>query len=53
MASARTWVEIIKKTLYKCVKVHIYKEKMSKIDNYRKETQSYFHVDLGSALTVF
>ena len=31
-----------RRTLYKCIKVHIYKEKMSKIDNYCNENQSYF-----------
>ena len=36
-----------RKTLYKCIKVHIYKEQMSKIDNKHKENHSYFHVGLG------
>ena len=33
-------------TLYKCTKVHIYTEQMSRIDNYQKENHSYVHVGL-------
>ena len=40
------WLEILEKH-YKCIKVHIYKEQMSKFDNYRKENHTYIHVGLG------